>query len=264
VLATPSGLRWIDFERCCRGPVEADLAYLGDTGTRRPGVDLELLTLTRQMLRVSVATICWCDPDRHPRLREAAEHHLAAFVEEYGRPDRNVARNVARATNSRRASSASAIMRRSPAADAASRADRRPNMIKRDWALGVLAAVVLIGYTGVLVKLQADARSAPFTGPSADDVSKVWRDRWTDVEKIANGTLDDVGCDANAGTRTFTCHIFLSAGGKHGLRMSAVVRPTSYCTGTKGCMMVDNLYFAIGRTRESGDVTLALLWAGVD
>jgi hypothetical protein len=64
--------------------------------------------------------------------------------------------------------------------------------------------------------------------------------------------------------RAFTCHIFLSAGGKHGLRMSAVVSPTSYCTGTKGCMMVDNLYFAIGRTRESGDVTLALLWAGVD
>jgi Ser/Thr protein kinase RdoA (MazF antagonist) len=84
VLATPSGLRWIDFETCCRGPVEADLAYLGEAGAGRQGVDLELLTLARQMLRISVATICWCDPDRHPRLREAAEHHLAALVEEYG------------------------------------------------------------------------------------------------------------------------------------------------------------------------------------
>jgi hypothetical protein len=64
--------------------------------------------------------------------------------------------------------------------------------------------------------------------------------------------------------RALTCHIFLSAGGKHGLRMSAVVSPTSYCTGTKGCMMVDNLCFAIGEARESGDVTLASLWAGVD
>jgi hypothetical protein len=87
VLATPSGLRWIDFETCCRGPVEADLAYLGDAGASRHGVDLELLTLARQMLRISVATVCWCDPDRHPRLLDAAEHHLAALVEEYGGSD---------------------------------------------------------------------------------------------------------------------------------------------------------------------------------
>jgi hypothetical protein len=137
-------------------------------------------------------------------------------------------------------------------------------MTRRDWALGVLAAVVLIGYGGLLVKLRADARSAPFTGPSADDVSKVWRERWKDVGKMLRGNLHDVSCDANAGTRTFTCHIFWSAGGNHGLRESAVVSPTSYCAGTRGCMMVDNLYFTIGKARESGDVTLDSLWAGVD
>jgi hypothetical protein len=82
VLATPAGLRWIDFETCCRGPVEADLAYLGETATRRPGVDLGLLALTRQMLRISVATICWSSPDRHPRLREAADYHLTALTQE--------------------------------------------------------------------------------------------------------------------------------------------------------------------------------------
>jgi hypothetical protein len=82
VLATPAGLRWIDFETCCRGPLEADLAYLGEAGTCRPGVDLELLALTKQMLRISVATICWSYPDRHPRLREAAEYHLAALTAE--------------------------------------------------------------------------------------------------------------------------------------------------------------------------------------
>jgi hypothetical protein len=80
VLATTAGLRWIDFETCCRGPIEADLAYLGEAGTRRPGIDLELLALTKRMLSISVATTCWCDPDRHPRLREAAEYHLASLT----------------------------------------------------------------------------------------------------------------------------------------------------------------------------------------
>jgi hypothetical protein len=40
-----------------------------------------------KMLRISVATICWSDPDRHPRLREAAEHHLGALVAECGLSD---------------------------------------------------------------------------------------------------------------------------------------------------------------------------------
>jgi Ser/Thr protein kinase RdoA (MazF antagonist) len=82
VLATPAGLRWIDFETCCRGPVEADLAYLGEAGVRRANVDLELLALAQQMLRVKVATVCWRNPDRHPRLREAAEYHLAELTRE--------------------------------------------------------------------------------------------------------------------------------------------------------------------------------------
>jgi hypothetical protein len=82
VLVTPTGLRWIDFETCCRGPVEADLAYMGDAGARREGVDLDLLALARGMLRVTVATVCWSDPDRHPRLREAAEYHLAELTRE--------------------------------------------------------------------------------------------------------------------------------------------------------------------------------------
>jgi hypothetical protein len=135
---------------------------------------------------------------------------------------------------------------------------------RRARALGILAALVLFGYTGLLVELRADAHPAPFSGPSADDVSAVWRARFAGMEKIARGTLHDVGCDANAGTPAFTCHILLSAGGTHGLRVSALVRPTSFCTGTKACMLVDNRYFAIGRARESGDVSLGSLWDGVD
>jgi hypothetical protein len=30
------------------------------------------------MLRIGVATVSWCDPDRERRLREAAVHHLPA------------------------------------------------------------------------------------------------------------------------------------------------------------------------------------------
>jgi hypothetical protein len=135
---------------------------------------------------------------------------------------------------------------------------------RREWILGILAAAVLLGFVGVVVKLHTDARSAPFTGPTASDVSKVWRSRWSDTAKLSNGTLRDVGCDANAGTKTFTCHIFLSAGGTHGLHLSQVASPTSYCTGTKACMEVDNRYFTLGKAKQSGDVSLESLWSGVD
>jgi hypothetical protein len=39
------------------------------------------------MLRVSVATTCWRDPDRHPRLREAAEYSETAEVACLNRAD---------------------------------------------------------------------------------------------------------------------------------------------------------------------------------
>jgi hypothetical protein len=136
---------------------------------------------------------------------------------------------------------------------------------RTSYLLGTLAAAVLIGFAGLLVKLRADAISAPFTGPSADDVSKVWRGRLTDMDKVARGLLHDVGCEANTGTRTFTCHILLSTDSKHSLRESVVVSPTSYCTGTKRCMVVDNRYFALGKTDESGDTGLLdSLFAGLD
>ncbi|MDQ1532988.1 MAG: hypothetical protein QOF28_749 [Actinomycetota bacterium] len=76
-LATPHGIRWIDFETCRRGPIESDYAYLGDAGYKQPRIDHGLLRLGGRMLRVTVAVRCWVDPDRHPRLREAAEYHLA-------------------------------------------------------------------------------------------------------------------------------------------------------------------------------------------
>jgi hypothetical protein len=134
------------------------------------------------------------------------------------------------------------------------------------YALGLLAAVALIGFTGVLFKLRADASSTTaFTGASSDDVSQVWHARWTGLGKELQGLLKDVGCDANSGTRTFTCYAVFSTDSKHVLRESVVVSPTSYCTGTKRCMVVDNRYFALGKTKETGDHDLLVsLFSGLD
>jgi hypothetical protein len=136
---------------------------------------------------------------------------------------------------------------------------------RSSYLLGILAAVVLIGFSGLLVKLRADASSAPFTGPSAGDVSKVWRGRFGGMDKLTERLIHDVGCDANAGTRTFTCQVVFSTDSKHVLTESVVVSPTSYCTGTKRCMVVDNRYFTLGKTKESGDKNLLVsLFAGLD
>ena len=124
---------------------------------------------------------------------------------------------------------------------------------------------MLLGFTGLLVKLRADARSAPFTGPTAADVSKVWRGRFSGMDKLTGAWCTTSDCDANTGTRTFTCQVVFSTDSKHSLTESVVVSPTSYCTGTKRCMVVDNLYFTLGKTTESGDKNLLVsLFAGLD
>lgn len=136
---------------------------------------------------------------------------------------------------------------------------------RSSFALGFLAAAVLLGFTGLLVKLRADARSAPFTGPTAGDVSKVWRGRFGGMDELTRRLVRDVGCDANAGTRTFTCRVVFSTDSKHSLTESVVASPTSYCTDTKRCMEVDNRYFTLGKTTESGDKNLLVsLFAGLD
>jgi len=77
VLATPAGPRWTDFEAACLGPVEWDLASLGEDALD-PSVhlDRDLLELMGRLRSLCVAAWCWTKPDRAPELREAAEHHL--------------------------------------------------------------------------------------------------------------------------------------------------------------------------------------------
>ncbi len=75
-LVTPSGLRWIDFESACRGPLEWDLAFLSD-GIRAifDQVDVPLLELLTTLKSTFIATWCWVQA-RFPEMRAHGERHL--------------------------------------------------------------------------------------------------------------------------------------------------------------------------------------------
>lgn len=76
-VVTTSGLRWIDFEGACAGPLEWDLAFLPDDGAAMfHDVDGELLGLLRTLNSVRVSTWCWAQA-RFPEMRKHGEHHLA-------------------------------------------------------------------------------------------------------------------------------------------------------------------------------------------
>jgi aminoglycoside phosphotransferase (APT) family kinase protein len=67
VLATENGLLFIDFETCCRGPVEFDLAHApDDVGERYPGVDRELLRACRVLVQAMVTAWRWDRDDQFP------------------------------------------------------------------------------------------------------------------------------------------------------------------------------------------------------
>lgn len=76
LLVTPGGLRWIDFEAACRGPLEWDLAFLSaDACAQFPRTDHELLRVLRTLNSARVATWCWVRY-QHPDMRWHAHHHL--------------------------------------------------------------------------------------------------------------------------------------------------------------------------------------------
>ena len=73
---TPLGIRWLDFESACRGPVEWDLAFLPE-GARAnfSTVDEDLLAILSSLNSARVAT--WCSVQaRFPVMRRHAAHHL--------------------------------------------------------------------------------------------------------------------------------------------------------------------------------------------
>jgi Phosphotransferase enzyme family len=77
LLATAAGLRWIDLEGACTGPLEWDLAFLPDEAIAVfPAVNSELLGLLRILNSARVATWCWAGWE-FEEMRWHAEHHLA-------------------------------------------------------------------------------------------------------------------------------------------------------------------------------------------
>ncbi|AKZ60130.1 putative antibiotic resistance protein [Streptomyces ambofaciens ATCC 23877] len=67
LLATEHGPLFIDFETCCRGPVEFDLAHAPDeVGEHYPGADQELLRTCRLLVLAMITTWRWDRDDRFP------------------------------------------------------------------------------------------------------------------------------------------------------------------------------------------------------
>jgi aminoglycoside phosphotransferase (APT) family kinase protein len=80
VLSTKSGLLFIDFETCCRGPVEFDLAHVPeDVSERYAGADDDLLAECRGLVLAMVAAWRWDPGDEFPDRHRAAHALLSAL-----------------------------------------------------------------------------------------------------------------------------------------------------------------------------------------
>lgn len=76
-ILTPTGLRWIDFESCCVGPLEWDFAFQPrEVDADLDDVDYKLLALLRRLNSARVATWCLAQ-SRFPGMRQHGELHLA-------------------------------------------------------------------------------------------------------------------------------------------------------------------------------------------
>jgi len=78
LLSTKDGLRFIDFETCCRGPVEFDVAHLPDeVSAHYPDVDHELLAQCRRLVLAMVAAWRWDVRDEFPNGHQHGRDILA-------------------------------------------------------------------------------------------------------------------------------------------------------------------------------------------
>lgn len=77
VLTTSDGPLFIDFETCCRGPVEFDLAHAPDeVADHYPGVDQGLLHQCRTLMLAMITTWRWDRDDQLPDGRRLAAEWL--------------------------------------------------------------------------------------------------------------------------------------------------------------------------------------------
>jgi len=80
VLNTRDGVRFIDLETCCRGPVEFDLAHVpGAVSERYPDVDRELLRDCRILVLAMVAAWRWDHLDHLPNGARAGRELVSAL-----------------------------------------------------------------------------------------------------------------------------------------------------------------------------------------
>jgi predicted trehalose synthase len=78
VLRTDGGPLFIDFETCCRGPVEFDLAHAPDeVGEHYPGVDHDLLRECRILVLAMITTWRWDRGDEFPDGRRLGTEWLS-------------------------------------------------------------------------------------------------------------------------------------------------------------------------------------------
>ena len=71
LLRTRGGLLFIDFETCCRGPIEFDVAHVPEeVSGRYPGVDPLLLQDCRRLVLAMIAAWRWDGRDRFPNGRQ--------------------------------------------------------------------------------------------------------------------------------------------------------------------------------------------------
>jgi aminoglycoside phosphotransferase (APT) family kinase protein len=78
VLATKEGLLFIDFETCCRGPVEFDLAHAPEeVHDHYPGVDRALLRECRMLVLAMITTWRWDRDDQLPNGRQLGAQWLS-------------------------------------------------------------------------------------------------------------------------------------------------------------------------------------------
>jgi hypothetical protein len=78
VLTTKDGLRFIDLETCCRGPVEFDLAHAPEVVSEHyPGVDHDLLRACRILVLAMITTWRWDRGDQLPNGRQLGTQWLS-------------------------------------------------------------------------------------------------------------------------------------------------------------------------------------------
>ena len=78
VLTTKTGLRFIDLETCCRGPVEFDLAHAPEEVSEHyPGVNQDLLRECRILVLAMIATWRWERGDQLPNGRQLGAEWLS-------------------------------------------------------------------------------------------------------------------------------------------------------------------------------------------